>query len=176
MFYYPEKDEGILIAGSGQLNCLNHLSHCEELQPRIDHLLETLGQVDLEALQMEYVRLFDYRPVCPPYETAYLQGRQKNQTVKNLKKLYRQAGLQCREEEAHDHVIAELEFMHYLYAQEDKDKENPLWKIIGSAFLEDHLLKWLPPFCKALQKNAVEPYQQLGHIVSVVIASEHKRQ
>lgn len=175
LFAYPESDDGLLIEESGQLSCLRRLSCCDAIGPWLDELAETIRQKDLETLQVEYVRLFDYRPVSPPYESAYLQVGQKNQMVKNLKTLYRKAGLQCQEEEGHDHVIVEMEFMYYLYAQEEKNKAEPLWQNIRSAFLEDHLLKWFPAFCEKLQKNAAKPYQQLGFIANAVVASEKKR-
>lgn len=175
LFTYPENEDWILNGTGEQLSCLLHLSCCDAIQPWLEELSDTLRRANLETLQVEYVRLFDYRPVSPPYESAYLQSGQKNQMVKNLKALYRKAGLQCQDEEGQDHVVVELEFIYYLYAQEEKNKAAPLWQSIRSAFVDDHLLKWLPAFCETLQKNAAKPYSQLGHIVNIVVASEKKR-
>ncbi len=175
LFSYPENDEWLLVGKKEQLSCLRRLSCSDAIRSWLDELSDTLRQADLETLQVEYVRLFDYRPVSPPYESAYLQAGQKNQMVKNLKALYRKAGLQCQEEEGHDHIIVELEFMYYLYAQEGKNGAEPLWQNIRSAFLDDHLLKWLPHFCGILQKKAAEPYRQLGFIANAVVESEKKR-
>ncbi len=175
MFYYPVLGDGVMMGTPERLSCLNDLSCFEDLQPCLNGFSDALQKRDLEALQVEYVRLFDYRPVCPPYESDYLAGKQKNQIIKKLKTLYGQAGLQCREDGGHDHVIVELEFMHYLYAQESKNEEKLIWRNYQAAFLEDHLLKWLPLFCKRLQENAAEPYQQLGQIANVVCLSDIKR-
>jgi len=155
LFSYPENDEWLLDKTEEQLSYLRRLSYCDTIGLWLDELSDTLRQTDLETLQVEYVRLFDYRPVSPPYESAYLQTGQKNQMVKNLKALYRKAGLQCQEEEGHDHIIVELEFMYYLYAQEEKNGAEMLWQNIRSTFLDDHLLKWLPPVAHPVPRTQV---------------------
>ncbi len=131
LFSYPENDEWLLVGKKEQLSCLRRLSCSDAIRPWLDELSDTLRQADLETLQVEYVRLFDYRPVSPPYESAYLQ--------------------------------------------EEKNGAKPLWQNIRSAFLDDHLLKWLPHFCGILQKKAAEPYRQLGFIANAVVESEKKR-
>ncbi len=119
---------------------------------------------DLEALRVEYTRLFitsPYRTPAPPYASVYLSSdrRLKGEGYDQALAFYREAGYQPVEEgDLADHVAYELAFMALLLEEGRKD--------LLRKFLEKHFLKWYPRFLGALKQAQPRPfYRALGDLV-----------
>jgi DMSO reductase family type II enzyme chaperone len=85
-----------------------------------------------------------------------------------VKKLYQIFGLELNKEtnELPDHIVNELEFMHFLSHQAVEAGRGLLgggdsrkqYVHAQKDFLERHLSQWVPKFCKALQEKIDEPF------------------
>lgn len=135
------------------------------LTSRIRDLFEALEDLLLEEVQSEYVRLFDYRPSCPMFESSYIaKGKRNPGEVKlSVEESYNEFGLETSSnfKEPPDHIMLELEFMHFLCFREgeslNKDSGNKHRYIEGQRrFCENHILTWVPDFCDRVEKNANE--------------------
>lgn len=136
--------------------------------------------IELEALEAEYINVFDghdQKKYCKPYEGQWRESDRARRQWE-IKKFYRffGLGLNGKNNEMPDHIMCELEFMHYLsyrmveaglggdpahqgenrpehYLQAQKD------------FLQRHLSLWLDDFSGLLQEKATIPfYQQLARV------------
>ncbi len=122
-------------------------------------------QEDNEAitqLEKEYTRLFrglreGYGPP-PPYESVYRENRLFGDSTSAVMRQYQNAGFGAIDEDAgpQDHIGVELKFMSLLCYQEynawknDNSKQALQTIEQQKAFLGQHLMTWLPEFCKRL--------------------------
>lgn len=89
-----------------------------------------------------------------------------------------------------DHLAAELEFMYVLALKEAYALENSIFEMVEICqdaerkFLQDHLARWTPQFCKSLQHSTADrlgeeglqsPYILLAQLLERFIASETSR-
>lgn len=110
-------------------------------------------------LVCEYTRLFvgPHALPAPPYESVYLSGDRlvMQGPAVEVRKRYRRAGLEIEDAgKPDDHVSAEFEFMEYLCGRveeslkEGDEKRALEYLIEQKEFLEGHVLKWVPAFCR----------------------------
>ena len=129
----------------------------------------------LEDTQVEYVRLFDYRPPCKIYESAHvkLKGDNPAQLYLLIEGCYEQFGLVMSEtfKDPPDHLSIELEFMHFLAHKEARalqaGSENEVEKYLQAQrdFSANHITQWVPEFCDCLTKKARHDfYRHLGEV------------
>ena len=127
----------------------------------VDLLISSINDLSFPDVQVEYVRLFDYRPLSPPYESAYVKMQNPSDTPANMeisiKEFYQRYGLKRSNafKEPSDHIAVELEFMHFLtfsegHSSEKSKKDAETYLKAEKEFLENHLLKWVPTFCNTL--------------------------
>jgi len=135
--------------------------------------VKSLEEMPLEQLQGEHTRLFvsgHPRLPCPPYESAYREGRLLGRASGTVHALYRRWGLEVNGEMA-DHVGAELEFMAFLVGL-PQDAETTAAQ---RAFLRDHLLAWLPRFAADVEQHArLGFYQALARLLTAFLAQEEE--
>ena len=129
----------------------------------IDALFDALDGLPLTDLQAEYVRLFDYRPPCPLFESSYSELEKNNpgKVKLSVEDFYNEFGLDTSPSslEPPDHLMLELEFMHFLSFKEGEALQNEgidieRYRIAQKRFCMDHLQKWVPAFCERLRENA----------------------
>lgn len=97
-------------------------------------------------------------------ETPKLWGRAAGE----VQAFYRSAGLMIDEEAAlvPDHVAVELLFMSYLVENNLIEQQK--------AFMEDHLIQWLPDYCDEVEKHARTTfYKELAVLVKEFVVSDH---
>jgi len=167
---YPLEKTGLLLAQNGGLNQLRALND-PVISEQLAGLTSSLKPTDREALQIEYTRLFVYRPVCAPHETAYRGDLKSHQLIQKLAACYQKAGLHCSETLSPDHISVELEFMQYLFYRQGNcaGSEATLWQEQTSAFMQDHLHRWVPDFCARLQEEAQRPFKHLAAVIDAVV-------
>lgn len=132
--------------------------------------LRSLKNEDLRELnsdlKAEFARLFlgPNRLLAPPFESVYLSPRRRmmGDETMNVREKYKKMGMEILENEniPDDHIGLELEFMYYLcYKALEYCKDNANSKYIienikmQNQFISEHLIKWVPSFCKDIKEN-----------------------
>lgn len=140
---------------------------------------------DIKELQIEFSKLFvgPYSQLAPPYGSVYIEEKKTlmgESTVDVLNK-YNNAGIAVAEtfKEAPDHIVAELEFMHYLIYKEiealksDTDDLPQLFLVQQKDFLNQHLNKWIDVFSDNIEKHATSVfYKKLSGVVRIFVKED----
>ena len=111
---------------------------------------EELDELPIGAWQAEHTRLFisGYpNTPCPPFESAYLSGRMYGPQESSLKDLYRRLGMMPTGVPA-DYLGTLLECLAHVNAEPD------IGRAYWSELWDDHLGRWVPRFCRDLQKES----------------------
>jgi TorA maturation chaperone TorD len=167
LFDYPEKastrDNLRTITKQGIVDDFRVLGNTSIVEG-IGNLITLLDETRLKDLQVEYVRLFDYRPKCPPYEGAYRSEPKRNLIMIELIRLYDENGMECSQGFLPDHISVELDLLRFLTSNEadSSDQKNSGKMAITmqreKEFMNEHLLIWVPDFCSCLNENAALPF------------------
>jgi TorA maturation chaperone TorD len=119
----------------------------------------------------------------PPYEGLYRKGSGFGESVREVRRFYRTAGIVPDESvtEAADYLCVELDFMRQLCLRESAlrhNKEACEQAIIQTIalqedFLRTHLGAWVGSYCSAVQKHAsTDFYRGLAFILDAYIRTE----
>lgn len=118
-------------------------------------------------LVWEYTRLFigPYHLSCPPYESVYRDSKQlvMSNYAADVWGFYDRVGLTLRRElaELPDHISLELEFVSELLSRAMRRKEKRDYYLgLKSEFLSEHMLRWIPQFCRDVKSHAKLGYYQ----------------
>lgn len=142
----------------------------------------------LTELAVDYAHVFlghgvDGRSAAYPYESVYTsEKRLLMQGARDeVLALYRSQGLDKHERwnESEDHLAAELEFMQILSERtaerfEDNDEEGAAALLaVQRAFLEDHLLVWVPILASDMRGFArTDLYRAVAHLVEGLLETD----
>lgn len=140
--------------------------------------------VDLEALQLDYSRLFlgPFEILAKPYGSVYLDGDKvvMGDSTINALALYRKGQFDIAEDfrEVPDHIAVELEFLYLLTFQiaqsAEEAKRDDLIRL-KHKFMREHIGSWLAPFAEAVCNGAkTDFYRQLADIVEEVVTKDLK--
>jgi putative dimethyl sulfoxide reductase chaperone len=143
-----------LVSGKWAEDIRKVSSHLPFEPPGLEQL--ALACDDL-AIAQKYVKLFDVGPGRPPvplYEGSYIGGRMK--LMEDLVRFYEHFGLKPHPSDRPDHLVAELEFMHFLAFKQAAiaaggEDASPL-VLAQHDFLQRHPCKWLPRVGASLKK------------------------
>lgn len=124
LFDYPWDKEAIRTAAAG----LSGLLAQQGLQSDISLFEEYVAASSLGALQEEYVRTFDFNPLCAPYLSHHLYGdhSKKSDFMISLKELYRRHDFTPRTCELPDHVSILFDCASQLCAMGNADARRML--------------------------------------------------
>jgi TorA maturation chaperone TorD len=155
-----------------------------------DELHAPMPEMDLSALQSEYTSVFGlagslvYETECGlPHEFR------QSQELADIAGFYRAFGFRvgASVRERPDHLATELEFMYLLTLKEAASVQQNLKEqveICRSAqgkFLQDHLARWIHPFCMSLEKSTCfrlgetglqSPFLRLARLAEAFLAAE----
>jgi TorA maturation chaperone TorD len=127
----------------------------------------------LEEMSVEYARLFlGPGKHISPHESVHLPeeeggtGQLWGEPAVKVKKFIEAAGLHYKSEYSGlpDHISVELEFMQHLTLreaqawEEDGRKETEFYLKIEKAFMEEHLIRWIPIFCEKVMEETEMPF------------------
>ncbi len=127
-----------------------------------------------DSFQSEYIRLFDVGvggPPCPLYGGHY--GSARMRAMEETMRFYNHFGLSLstKERELPDHLVTELEFLHYLSFCETQalhaGRDAGAFRRATRDFIERQVLKWLPQMAGKLGK--LEPLQFFSEMVAVTL-------
>jgi putative dimethyl sulfoxide reductase chaperone len=170
---------------------LNIIGWIPEAETPLKFMLSDLKKQgnDLSQMTLDYSRLFlgPFETLAPPFGSIYLNPSKKmimDETTAEVADLYVKAGLDLNKDFHYpaDHITAELEFMHYLYFQEqasmnkdDKEKADELQKL-RSEFFNKHLGKWGSTFTGKVESSAqMDFYRQLALVTRMVLSKEAQK-
>ncbi len=147
--------------------------------------LEGMSQIDLEVKFNQVFEVGAPEPPCPPYEGIYRKGVERTGIMIEVAEFYKQFGLKMSTEEGRrelpDHILAELEFLHFLaFKEAQARKENTPDLLKGyihaqKDFLERHMVNWIPEFSGKLQNSgSLEFFTGMGRVLSRFIAAEYE--
>lgn len=179
LFLYPENDIRSIARDLDELEDFMEINGFS-LKERTKELVAAIENNDVEGLQIEYSRLFDYKPLCFPQESAHRKDFRGNLILKQLVSLYKESGLDCSDKNAPDHISIELEFMHFLVFNEEsrsdeKIEEKSMFLKYQNEFFQNHLVKWVPNFCQCIIENSESPFFCcLAHLTGEFLSSEHE--
>jgi DMSO reductase family type II enzyme chaperone len=131
-----------------------------------------------DGLQLAYSRLFDVcgpRPAVSMLERRYRPGDEPEQPLwEDLLRCYRYFGLDFSRgglRESPDHLLLELEFMHYLtFLEAGAQRGRDDLRRGQRDFLTAHLGRWCGPFAEALaRQNEGGPYAALAILLRDVV-------
>ncbi len=125
---------------------------------------------DLEALNVERTRLLaglaaNYG-APPPYESVFRENKLPGESTIAVAAAYAEAGIAppVPETGPADHLGAELRFLALLCQRESEAWQAAdhavavAWIERERAFLDDHVLQWVPEHCQRLVALATSPY------------------
>lgn len=140
---------------------------------------ESAGQ---QSVLIEYTRLFigPFKTIAPPYSSVYLSndGTVFGAETQQVLDFYHQSGVEFdfSINELPDHIAVELEFLHYLSAQEISALENENLQLANqyirhqNFFFNNHLKRWLPSFCdRIIEGTANQYYLVLASILKKLV-------
>ncbi|MDP2844451.1 MAG: molecular chaperone TorD family protein, partial [Candidatus Methanoperedens sp.] len=84
---------------------------------------------------------------CPPYESMYRENVIMGDSTLDVMDRFRRAGLKVAGNfhDLPDHVAVEMEFLYYLMNYGHTEEH--------ASFMKEHFSKWVPEFCKEVEKN-----------------------
>lgn len=130
------------------------LEHADQLSRSLREVFSgTDEDIPLE-IRREFAGLFLRRGGVKPYESVYrgTEKRLMDWPWAEVREIYRRYGFSLSEEEEHpeDHLSVELGFMALLSALALEEEGSVRENILGQqvAFLQDHLLEWVPDMAK----------------------------
>ncbi len=136
-----------------------------------------------DDLAVEYTRLFDVGssgPPCPLYGGEYSGGRMR--TMEETVRFYNHFGLTMSESphELPDHLVAQLEFLHYLAYREAEALEAGAdaepFERAERDFLVRHPGRWVPELAERLAANECMPFfEELTRRLAGFLEADTKR-
>jgi TorA maturation chaperone TorD len=130
-------------------------------------------------LAKEHLRLFvgpGHIP-CAPYEAvhrkdrpAFERGLVMGPSTAEVRRAYLAAGLDLSETytDLPDHIVAEMEFMHFLCAEESRferegnRQEAAKMKGLQREFHKNHLEPWVPDFADCVLRSTTSPFYEVA--------------
>jgi len=141
----------------------------------IDDIFKKPETVLLEDLAVEFARLFlGPGKHISPHESVHHQredgqwGKLWGKSTAEVKKFIEATGLSYTDDYKGlpDHISVEFEFMQQLiHAEEqawmDEDADKAAFcRQVEKKFIEEHLVRWIPNFCKKVIQEAELPFYQ----------------
>jgi TorA maturation chaperone TorD len=159
---------------------------CPEAAKHVLSMIEEVSHKEnSKRLEIEYARLFvgPYGLLAPPYGSVYLENGRRVMGDSTLHALvmYREAGVNISTDfsDAPDHIVAELEFIYYLFFKEiESIAEGTYADAINylsmrRAFLKMHLGAWVSQFALNVEKNAETGfYKDLARLTKRFVRQE----
>jgi DMSO reductase family type II enzyme chaperone len=144
----------------------------------------TLEDISFDNYESQYLLDFETnnpQPSCSLNERHYLKTPNNAQILIELKAFYKTFDLQKSSTftDAEDHIVFQLEFMHFLTIKELQAIENGFESLAYTKckrdFLERHLLKWIPDFVSKANKNIKSTFHKsLAEITKKLIELDYE--
>jgi putative dimethyl sulfoxide reductase chaperone len=160
----------------------------KELKNAVDRYYDASENIlteNIDCLEFEYNRLFvgPALLIAPPYESVYRTEDHlvMGETTLEVRRAYREANLVVRKtfKEPEDHIATELEYLAALQGRcldaLEKDDPREVQRLVHQeqSFAENHLLLWVPEFCKRIREGArMEFFRALADVLSLFVVKD----
>ena len=191
--HLPDEQFLARIRGDAFNHVLDTLSHLKSArcESGIDYLQSFQSAVEsraeekvLDELSVDRTRILrgtGHPDLKPPYEGLYKTNRDAGQSLLEVKRFYRKAGMLPDEtvQEPPDYICIELDFMKRLCLREQRQwesHEDALDTIsTEEVFLREHLGGWVGQFSQQVEKHALTDfYRGLALILEAVVLTDMK--
>lgn len=182
--FYPDDDWVVAIEAGELADTLQQLleSLDESLLRDFDRQALTDSGEQEDSLAVEYTRLFDIGPGGSPvslYGGHHCGGR--TSVMEEVMRFYQHFGLQLEEtkNELPDHLVSELEFMHFMTFQQARIEEQGAdashYQRGQKDFVERQLGRWVPGLYVKIQEGTALPfYTELFRLLSRFLQYEQQ--
>lgn len=119
---------------------------------------------DVEKLSRDYARLFvgPFKTLAPPYGSVYMEtdGVLMGESTADVLRWYKEDGMKNTLHEPPDHIIVELEYLHFLVtgavntASDGLFEECSRYLMREHSFLSSHPARWVPAFTSRMEAHA----------------------
>ncbi len=151
-----------------------------------DGVNKLLKSVEFDEILLEYTRIFlgPFKVLVPPYGSCYLENEKllNGETTIQVKNIYLKLGLDISESwnDLPDHIVAELEFMHFLTYNYASPEDSDLNKDEVIAVEKEFFFKYFYPFATRLcsdilGKTKSNIYNKIAKIMVEFLHSEKNR-
>lgn len=176
---------GVAAKAWEELRLPEEAAEFEELKGYLEDTKSLDADEAFRRLAAQYTVLFDVpgRYRVQPYESLYRRrdGEVMGHCATAVIGFYQNEGLQLSPDfkDLPDHLAAEMEFMTYLCTQESEAwgaarlEDVTDWRAKQRRFLEQHVLQWVPEFCRQVTRAASAPfYVCMANLARVFITWE----
>lgn len=135
-------------------DALARLHDLHATQPWLGAAIAEIEALPLDEWQAEHTRLFvsGYpRTACPPFASAYREGRMSGTVAGDLAGLYGRVGLAADSIPA-DYLGAMLECASFLLENEGKNEDS--WDTLWHELWDVNMAPWLPKFAADLEHHS----------------------
>ncbi|SMB23155.1 putative ethylbenzene dehydrogenase-like delta-subunit [Sterolibacterium denitrificans] len=180
LFAYPDQDLVAAIRGGEVARCMTALCSALDSEPPLQPEPDTAALSDAggsdEDLAVEYTRLFDTGPI-PLY--GGLNHGTRMQVMEEVLRFFEHFGLAPNTQlnELPDHLVSELEFMHFLCHREADALETggdaDPYRRAQRDFLARQLGRWAPQLHPRLvEQSALAFFLEVTRLLAAFLASE----
>lgn len=171
---YPKDDVWVLLRDGILQNLLKE--GVEELPFEVAFKEIPRPSFSRNEFESQYVNFFEIgfggEIPYPLYEGLWRTDKERGGITIDLLHFYDyfDMTLDKNERDLPDSLLTELEFMAYLAEKESQSikgsREPGPYRQAQLGFLEEHIVKWVPPLCKKIQETANEPiYRELSALM-----------
>jgi TorA maturation chaperone TorD len=187
----PDEHYLSMVTGDALMSFLKSLSNLESpgFMSGIDHIrayqsaIKTKSDEDtLTELSVDRTRILrgtGHPDLKPPYEGLYKKNRDIGESLLDVKRFYREAGILPDEtvHEPPDYICVELDFMKQLCLREQDQwrSEGDIPETIATedAFLRKHLGGWVVDFSQQVKRHALTDfYRGFALILEAFVATD----
>ncbi len=185
LFYPPEKQW--LLQENFFDNLKNMMKFASFNAQKYSQQMQDAGKLyEIGQLQVVHAKLFvgPFELLAPPYGSIYLESEKRimGDSTMAVKEMYQKYGLQIADDfkDLPDHIAVELEFMNFLIHQScqslNKNIKKEIYYFINAQyiFLNQFLMKFVPPFCDRIKQNTDNLfYEALANCLFAFIKNEY---
>ncbi|MGD8228460.1 MAG: molecular chaperone TorD family protein [Desulfobacteraceae bacterium] len=159
--------------------CESGIGYLQSFQSAVESKAEEEVLDELSVDRTRILRGTGHPDLKPPYEGLYKTNRDVGQSLLEVKRFYRKAGILPEEtiQEPPDYICIELDFMKRLCLREQDqwESDEDVLDTISTeeVFLREHLGGWVCQFCQQVEKHALTDfYRGLALILEAVVLSD----
>lgn len=186
-FSFPQENAADLYVSILDAQKIIHAGTSDS-QPEVNS--PNLSKMDLEK---EHLRLFvgPGHVICPPYESVYRQDRPllakglvMGPSTADVRRRYAEGDLVLAKNfnDLPDHIAVEMEFMHFLCAEElraledGKPQECTKRRKMQQEFLREHLEPWVDRFAECILRSTNSSFHKsAAKLLKTFVKSESER-
>jgi len=130
----------------------------------IQKLISEYHSNDFTEMLQTYSALFigPFETIAPPFASVYLDdGILMGGSTMTVLDCYRSIGMEVQSgssiENLPDHISVELDFLYHCLREYHESGDETFYQL-ANAFMDSHLMKWIPEFTKRIKDSNIDPF------------------